>query len=234
MEFNKKINLALDCDEVLTYISPLWVYFLHQDYERFSKWFKLSPVYDIKKNFNDILYRDEFALQKFLKRDDVDENDKEFQRVLNEEFFEIIKIPKFYQLCKPTKMAKALADISITPYINKVYIISRVVSDDYKVNEAKKKFLESIFKDSINKLEDIIFLQMGESKGDIIHDLNCIDVYYDDELSNVIDVMNKKDKEKGMDIYIPRLNYNQPSEDLIDLGLNTSTCIKYYDAVDGI
>jgi hypothetical protein len=229
MKFNKKINLALDCDEVLTYISPLWTYILHQNYDYFSKWFRLNPNYDKEKNYYDIILRDKFDLADYLVDPKVDRESDEYKDMIENRYFEIIRRPEFYKCCKPTRMANALAELALTSYVNKIYIISRVVSDNPKTNESKKKFLESIFKDSYLKLEDIIFLQMGESKGDIIRDLNNIDVYYDDELNNVVDVMLKKDPEKEMDIYIPQLNYNLPDESLIDLALSTTTGVRYYE-----
>lgn len=228
MEFGKTIDIVCDCDEVLTYISPLWTAILHDNYDYFSKWLNLYPEYDKKKHFYNILYRDTFDLVEFFLKDEIDTASEEFKDMKENYFFEIIKQPNFYKMCKPTRMAKALADLSTTSYVKSIKIVSRVVSDKPSALESKTKLLEKIFQDSINKL-DIIYLQMGESKGDIIKDLPNVDAYYEDEMSNILDVIHKKDPEKPMDIYVPRLNYNQPDDSLSNLCLSTKTGMRFYD-----
>lgn len=226
MNLKRNITIVADCDEVLTNISPLWTLLLHKNRDYFGKYFDLPENFDINKNYFDVLLRKEFYLNKNYLKKDLNLSAEE-EKELFERFMSLYDNEKFYDYCKPTKIALALADLCRTNYINKIYIVSRTTEKTY---EGKKKFLERLFKGATNKIE-FISVPMNGKKSDVINTLGNIDVFIDDELKNVYDVIENTNSNYPMDIFIPKLGYNYPKDGMLELSIKNNKNISYYNIV---
>ena len=226
MMLNKIINVALDCDEILTYICPIWMSKLCENYEFFSKYLNIDRNFSWKKDFGKILARKKFLLNEEYLKEGLTQDD------LTSEFFEKFFYPLNYgKLYRdygfPTQMAKVMAFLGETRYINKIHIVSRSPEENMK---EKEEFLSKIFKNCLNKLEiHLISLHNGGTKADCINDIGNIDVFVDDELNNIFDVIHNCKRE--MDLFIPRLGYNLPTDNLIIEGSQNEKSIHYYDVM---
>lgn len=224
MEFNKQINLAVDCDEVLTYISPVWYYLLCQDYDYFSQYLKVDKDFSWKRDFGRVLARRNF--------DFIDEYGKNINKEdLPEEFYQRYFAPinndNFYQqYCFPTKIAYALAELGTSNYVSSIHIISR--SPEHNIN-SKIKFLRPIFEKCKKKVEYHI-LSLNDDKAVCINNIGNIDAVFDDELSHVSNIV--ENCTNPMDIYIPKLGYNNPTTELIAKASLNEKSIHYYNVMD--
>lgn len=229
MELKRNITMVVDCDEVLTNISPLWTELIHRNGEYFSKYFDLMPNF----NFNNrehtlkVLMRDEFYLNKCFRKESLCELSKEEEEELFKKFFALYDNEKFYEHVIPTRMGKVLSELCETSYINKLYVISKTTKNTLT---GKTKFLDKLFEKSNGRYE-FIPVELKESKSSAINRLGKIDVFMDDELNNVRDIMTNCSKEMEMDIYIPKLGYNFPTEDLNQLCNENNKRIIYYNAL---
>lgn len=222
MEFNKKINLAVDCDEVLTYIAPWWVAIMCKNYDYFGKYLNLDKEFEITRDFGKVLARNNFKLDIEYRKDGVT-LDEEFYKV----FYDIINNDEFYSLMTPTRMAKTIKEISETSYINSLHIVTRSPKNNHN---GKIKFLEEFFGKEVMAKTTIHILKLTEKKSDCINKIGNINAVYDDELNNVYDIMRNTNK-KEMDIYIPKLGYNYPKENMFDIAVEHNKAVKYYDVV---
>lgn len=243
MEFYKTINIAVDCDELLTYISPWWIYLLSEsNYEYFSKYLYIPRKFYLKGNdVKKTLLRPYFRLEDSYGTDyfkSLDKNSNEYECFLNR-FYEVYDRNSFYtKLCKPTKMAYTIKSLLNTDYVKKVDIVSK----SFKHNkDGKRKFLTDFFGDEFikNKKLEIHILDNHEKKSDCINSFNYdINAFFDDELNNIRDVITNCKNQ--MDIYIPMLGYNRPDRDetdiigLSDLALENNKNVEYYQVIDGL
>lgn len=223
MNLKRNITIVADCDEVLTNISPLWTLLLHKNRDYFDKYFNLPENFNYNKNYFDVLLRKEFYLNKNYLKEGLDLSPEEEKEVF-EKFMSLYDNEKFYDHCKPTKIAVALANLCRTNYINKLYVVSRTTEKTY---EGKKRFLDRLFKGTGNKVE-FISVPMNGKKSDVINKLGNIDVFIDDELKNVYDVIENTSSEYPMDIYIPKLGYNFPNMEMLELSNKHNKNISYY------
>lgn len=205
MIFNKKIKIVTDCDEILTYITPLWYAMLCKNKDYFGKYFVLDENFSIKKDIGKVLLRDKFYLNDYYS------TGVSIPKNVYDTFISLIDFEEFYpKYCKPSIMAKCLADIAKTSYVTELHIVSRSFPHN---GEGKKEFLRKIFKDSKDKLFFHI-LNMEQKKSDIINEIGNVDVFFDDELSNIRDVIENCG-DQNIDIYIPKLGYNKITIDYI-------------------
>lgn len=241
MEFNKKINIVADCDEVLTYISPWWIYLISKtDYEYFSQFLYIPKNFNIRGNdVKKTLLRPKFKLEESYGNEtffNLSENEK---KEFYDKYYDIINRDEFYtKLCRPTQMAYTLRDLAGTNYVEKIYIVSRCLSNN---KNGKKELLEKIFGKDLIKSNKIEFhlLDLHEKKSDYINSIGKpINAFFDDELSNVEDViLNCKGE---MDIYVPMLGYNRPDSKYVDinkiyeLALENDKTVGYYQVIKGL
>jgi hypothetical protein len=207
---NQNITIVSDCDEVLTNISPLWSLLIHKNANYFKDYFNLIENFDYDKNYSTILLRDKFYLNEFFRKEDLQLTESQ-EKELFEKFFSLYDNDKFYKFCKPTKMCYSLRELAITNYVNKLYIVSRTTDGTEK---GKKEFIEKTFKGLSSKVE-FVPVPMNGKKSDILNDINNVNVFLDDELKNVHDIMDNCPNINNMDIYIPKLGYNKPTKELI-------------------
>lgn len=229
MKLKKDLIIVADCDEVLTNISPLWAELIHKNGEFFGKYFDLMPNFDYKKALHEalVLRRKEFHINKAFRKENLPELSKEEEDELFKRFFDLYDNDKFYKYVTPTKLALTLAELCETNYISKLYVVSRTTDNTLK---GKKEFLDKLFRNSKGKYE-FIPVGMNENKSDVINRLGRVDVYMDDELKNVKDVIINCDSNMEMDIYIPKLGYNKPNEELADICKDRNKNIIYYEAM---
>ena len=234
MEFNKKLNMVIDVDEVLTCISPVWIGLLSKDYDYYNKYMMLPENYDINRDFNKVLLRNNFYLEVAygkpclkdgsLSKDEIDNFMKNYFALYDHDTF-------YTKLCRPTKMFHALKGLIGSCYVNKAHIVSRCFEHNRK---GKTEFIEKFLGKELMKNVELHYLSTGEQKSDYIKELGNIDVIYDDELKNVIDIMkNVPMNERGTDIYNPLYGYNLPNPELFELSESSGYNIQYYEAIKG-
>lgn len=233
MEMNKKLNVVLDVDEVLTNISPIWVALMCKEYDYFSKYLNIPRNFHFDKDYYKVMLRPYFLLEKSYGNDYLNSLPKdEFDKFVTKQL-DVINCDSFYtKLCEPTKLFKSIKTLMESTYFNKVYFVTRCLSDNKK---GKVEFLERFLgKDNIRKSE-LHLLDLHEKKSDYINSLTNVDVIYDDELTNVIDIMKNcpMNMERGTDIMIPLHGYNIPYDEIFDLSDESGYKITYYEAIPG-
>lgn len=234
MEFNKNLNVVLDIDEVLTYISPPWMALMSQNYDYFSKYMDIPQKFNMEHDSIKVLLRTEFYLEKSfgkpcltdgsLSQTEIDEFKKNYMSLYDNDSF-------YTKLCKPTKMFMVIKELMLTKYFNKVYFVSRCTGNN---TTGKMDFIESTLGKEAMKLAEFHLLGINEKKSDYIKSLPLVDVIYDDELKNVIDIMeNVPMSDRGIDIKIPLHGYNIPREEIFELAEKTGYGIQYYESIKG-
>jgi hypothetical protein len=209
--FNQKYNIVVDCDEVLTDITPLWVHKIMENREFFDKYFDLPEAFDYKseEGHKFVLTRPTFHLNKWLLKKDLnltkDQEDELFKK-----FYELYDNEDFYTDCEPTKMAEGIYKLSLQKYVEKIFVVTRTSNG---TKESKERFIRSFLPSP--KVE-IVFVGMGEKKSDYISKLPNVKMIVDDELSNVNDIIDNCTHLSEIDFYIPYTGYNEPDADLFD------------------
>jgi hypothetical protein len=203
---NKRIIIGTDMDEVLTNISPLWVSMIHKNQDYFGKYFKLINNFNLKDNYNQVLSRPEYNIEKwFMKKDYVFESEEE-KLELNQKFLSLYDHDGFYDMCIPTKISHAFKYLLLTEYVQSIYIITKVTSNTI---ESKKRFIEKYIGKIDNKKLFFVPLKLEEKKSDVIKRLNIqCDAFFEDEMNNIIDILFNTFNNQ-MDMYIPSLGYNK-------------------------
>lgn len=223
---NKKLNIICDCDEVITNISPKWLNGIYERKDFFEKYFDLNPEY---LENNNVLLRTEFYLNKWLLKDNIELTEEENETMMKE-FFKIHEDKNFYFDCEPTKFAKNLLNFYYTGGINKIYVVTRCLKNNY---EEKIEFIKKVF--PIGDSLEIIVVPKDSKKSDYINKLvKCdIDVLIDDELNNINDIVENCSciKNNKVDIFIPYLGYNQLTSEEISEFEKKNKKIIYYSAL---
>ena len=224
----QKKHIIVDCDEVLVRISPKWVYLMHQpeNFEYFNKYLDLLKDFDLQKNYIHVLNRDTFYLNEWLLRKDKKFSIEELDEV-KERMMDVYNSGDFYTTLKPTPMAKSLSFTAKSPLLNKISVVTR--STEKSIND-KDKFIKHIFQGSMDKV-DIYHAEPNEKKSDIINNLgNDIAAIYDDEISNVNDIINNCHNVKDLIFGIPSYGYNSDIPDnTYEVAKNKGVIIKYYN-----
>lgn len=211
MEFSKKIRIVADCDEVLTYISPIWYKFMVDNYNYYGKYFNLDKDFDLDRDFGKILARKCFYLEREYAKVKSGEGNKAQEigipKQILEDYMELINFEDFYpKYCKPSIMAKSLKNLCESSYVTEFHIVSRSLTNNSK---GKIKFLSNIF-DTIKDKMTIHILDLNEKKSDVINTLGHVDAIFEDELSNIRDIIENCNP--CMDLYVPKLGYNKMDE----------------------
>jgi phosphoglycolate phosphatase-like HAD superfamily hydrolase len=221
--FNEKINIVVDCDEVLTDISPLWVQKIIENRDYFDKYFDLPETFDYntEEGYKFVLSRPTFHLNKWLLKEGINlTTDQEAE--LFKKFFDLYDNADFYSECSPTRMAEGIYKLSLQKYVDKIYIVTRTSEG---TRESKETFLRNFL--SSPKFE-IVFVGKEEKKSDYIKKLDNVKIIVDDELSNIHDIMDNCDNLNEVDFYIPYTGYNEPDADLFDKADEKKFKLLYY------
>lgn len=232
---NKKYNeeemntghIVADCDEVLVNISPKIVQLMHEDYDYYNKYFRLSKDFDLNKHESTVLSRPSFQLDQWLVRPDVYDNYSEDEvnearlRLMNE----LIHSPTLYDDLEPTNLGRGLSLTAATPLLKKLSIVTRTSDRNL---ESKEKFLKTLFQGNMDKV-DIYYIEGNDKKSDVLSTLGYITKYYEDEIKNIEDVVTNCDNFSDTSIDIPSFGYNQDiSNELINKCRNKNINMNYY------
>jgi phosphoglycolate phosphatase-like HAD superfamily hydrolase len=221
--FNEQVNIVVDCDEVLTDISPLWVKKIFDNREYFDEYFNLPETFDhnTEEGYKFVLSRPTFHLNKWLLKEGLNlTTDQEAE--LFKKFYELYDNDDFYSECSPTRMAEGIYKLSLQRYINKIYIVTRTTEG---TKDSKEKFLRTFF--ASPKFE-IIYVPMGEKKSKYISQLENVKIIVDDELSNIHDIIDNCPNLEEVDFYVPYTGYNEPDADLFDKADEKKFKLLYY------
>lgn len=222
----EKVNLVLDCDEILCCISPKWVFSLYNDYNFFKKYLNIPEKLELtRENFNRILMRPYFFLDSWLFKHDkkfTKEEVKEFKT----RFIEIYDSKNFYDDLEPTPFANAISYLALQHYIKNIYIVTRTTPNN---KDSKERFLSKLFGTTLDKVQ-IFYLEKDEKKSDVIKNLNNISIVADDELENLEDIAMNCNNIKGANFYVPKYGYNRnPSENLLEACKNKKVIFNYFE-----
>lgn len=215
-------HIVADCDEILVNISPVIVGLMHHkesgNYEYYNKYFRLATDenFSAVENEERILFRPVFGLDEWLIRPGIiDElGEDEVQSAIDKLINELVFHPNLYDHLQPTRVGLSLAETVKTGMVDRISIVTR--TNDKNLH-SKEKFLKKLFAGSMKKV-DIYYVDPWEKKSDVISGLaGELSVYYEDEISNIEDVVMNCDNVRNMSIMIPSFGYNAEfSPELLD------------------
>jgi len=224
----KNINhLVLDCDDCIALISPKWFNEIYKNKDHFEKFFDFSFIenFNLETDFIKVLYRNEFYLNKWLLRDDIDIDNKEFEEITND-MISLYDTKDFYDDLFKCKIGIAFSNLSMQKFITKVTILTRSTQNN---QNSKNRFLYRNFINSFNKVE-IIHIKNEEKKSDIVKDLKNVSIILDDELGNIEDYIKNCNNLENTEILIPKYGYNIVDDKLLDLSLEKNINLNYINA----
>lgn len=201
----KKVNVVVDCDEILFEISPKWSKKIIENEEKLKDYLdinKLKMAYDLGDKFfrNYVLSRDKFHLNKWLGK-------KSLSEVTSDELNAFLNLydSKFYDDLEITPLGRSLATMLMTNAINKLYIVSRTTSETLNSkNKALMKYFDS------PKVE-ISYVLPNFKKSDYIKEIDLTDGFiFEDEFENIKDIIDNCNLNRTT-IYTPMYGYNDPS-----------------------
>jgi hypothetical protein len=194
-------------DEVLCNISPRCVDFLYENRELFGKYFKLDKPY----TRDEVLQREEYYLDKWLKRDDVESVPKDIFEI----YMYIYSRQDFYEPIPPTKLAAGLRMFVANKKVCKKLIICSSVLTDKQV-DAKLRWLNNFFCQYSSQIE-FLPVYPNQKKSKIIMDEGIKwDVFIDDSLDNIYDMVLYA-QGLGNEIIVPKMGYNRPTARLMNM-----------------
>jgi hypothetical protein len=205
---NVKGTLVCDCDEVLTNISPLFMQLVFDDREYFGKYLNLPNSFDYTKPEDErtVLNRPVFDLAEWLKKPGIRLSEGEWDEV-RRRFMSLAETDDFYDRCTPTRMCITMHLLSMQRFVDKIYVVTRSPEGN---RASKARFLENNIQSE--KLR-IVFVDIGKRKSDSINDrIGKFDTLFEDELTNVEDVIDNCENVEGISAYIPYYGYNHPDE----------------------
>jgi hypothetical protein len=182
------------------------------NFEYFNEYLRLSEDFDITKHEISVLSRPDFYLDRWLIRKEVFDNHTE-EEVANmqSKMMDLYNLDEYYyDDLQPTSLAKGIAFTLKQPILKKVTVVSRVTSRN---TESKERFIKRLFSGSMNKV-DIYYVEKGEKKSDVISNLGMnINAIYEDEVSNINDIIKNCNNFTNGQILIPSYGYNQEIPD---------------------
>ena len=205
-----KNEIIVDMDGVLCHIDTKWVGKMHEpaNFDYFNKFLRLSKDFDPRLHDVTVFSRPDFYLDKWLVRKDIFDkfSDSEVTEMRERMMSLYNDDDTFYDNLFPTDLGKAIAFTLKQPILKKVTVVSRVTSNN---TASKERFIKKLFTGSMNKV-DIYFVEKNEKKSDVINNLNGskINAYYEDEISNVDDVIRNCKDFKDSQLFIPSYGYN--------------------------
>ena len=228
MAAHSKRVVVVDCDEVLVNISPKAVKLMHEDFDYYNKFFRLSKEFDLEKQTPIILNRPEYYINKWLLRKDVLDNYtiKEYEEA-EARFTDNFNRDDYYEDLIPTNLGLTLSKLLRTNVIEKLIVVSKVV--DINRTGSKERFLKKLFRNSTNKLS-VYFIESGNKKSEIVNLVNNdkLAQVYEDEVSNIEDIINNTNK-TNFELMIPSLGYNNTiSDQSLITAKEKGILIKYY------
>ena len=233
LQGTNKRNIVVDCDEVLVRISHKWVHLMHvkENFDYFSQLFRLSKDFSLGRDYEKVLQRPEYYLDKWLIRNDVLNNHS--LEDFNEARRELVKLytdsEDYYGDLPPTNFANSLSIIGRNSAVDKITIVSKVHKGNEDLDNSKIAFIKNLF-NGMNHKVDIYLVDIdGEKKSDVINQLDNVGLVYEDELENIKDIITNSEGLSDMDIMIPSYGYNGGLEQkYYNLAAERNINIKYY------
>ena len=209
MNFGKvNSHLVVDCDEVLVRISPKWVYKMHlpENYPVFEEHLQVSKKFDLEKHYDLIMMRDTFQLYDWLKRDYIEGEFSQSEILeIKDRCLSMYDDPEFYDDLQPTPLGRALSTFAVNKSVKKISIITRNLYESS--GKSKMKFLQRLFHSSMDKVT-IYELEAGDKKSDIIKEFDDVSHIFEDEVSNIIDIVDNCTNLSNAIISVPKYGYN--------------------------
>lgn len=225
----KDINhIVLDCDDCIALIAPKWFNEIYKNKDHFEKYFDFSFIgkFNLRDDFIKIMDRNEFFLNRWLLRNDIEISDKEFKNISND-MISLYDTKNFYDDLFRSKLGITFGNISMQKFITKVTILTRSTKNN---RNSKNIFLYKNFINSFNKV-DIIHIDNNEKKSDIVKNLKDVSLILDDEIGNIEDYVNNCDNLEGTEILIPRYGYNKNiSKELFEKSQEKNINLNYVNA----
>lgn len=229
MRNSESYNIVVDCDEVLTDISPIWVKKIYENREKFEKYFDLrddvdaSSIDPFSESWREyVLGRDKFYINDWLRKKDLVLSEEE-EKHLFKMFYDLYDNDAFYSECLPTKFCEGIYKLSLQSYVKKIYVVTRTSENTYT---GKERFIKSFL--PTDKLE-IVFVKMGENKSGYINKIDNVSMIADDEVKNIEDIIdNCSDKHRKVDFYVPHTGYNNPTAELFEKADKSEYKLKYF------
>lgn len=205
---NVKSHMVIDCDEVLVRISPKWVYKMHlpENYPIFEEHLHVSKKFDLEKHYETVMRRDKFQLYDWMKREFIEGEFAQSEILdVKEKCMQLYNDPHFYDDLKPTEMAKSISMLARNNNIKKISIVTRNLFDSSA--ESKRRFINKLFASCIDKVT-IYELEKDEKKSDVIKEFDDVSHIFEDEISNVIDIIENCPNLENVIISVPKYGYN--------------------------
>jgi hypothetical protein len=203
-------HIACDVDEVIVNISPKWILLSSQILPHNTK-LKNCIMEKEKEGIYEkfILERSHGYIQTML--------EKEFD-VTKEEISKIDELyysnETFYDDLKPTKFAESLIKASNLGKLNSITFITKNRKKDDPSNASKIRFLNHYFKNVKIKIFEVFD---KEPKSAVLNKNGPFDIFVDDSLDNIAEVLANGKKGKVKEILIPSLGYNKDIPEIIFL-----------------
>lgn len=196
--------IVTDMDETLCNIAPVCVNFMYSNPGVFKPFFKLDEPYTEEE----VCSRSEYYLEKWLKRDEIEEVPKEIVDLM----LAIFSRPDFYDYCQPTNFAKALKRFASHKLCKEIIILTHIVSEDQI--QPKVNWLRKFFGEEISNRIKFQAVPYTEKKSKFIMENHIEwDSFADDSLNNIYDMILYAEG-FGKEILIPKMGYNKPTERL--------------------
>lgn len=193
-------TIIVDMDETLINISYLWYKEIRKNWNYFKDYFKdLGDLNEIQ-----VLGRKEYYLNKWLKKDEIDELPEEIMI----KFFECYNNINYYDTDNFNKLnpiAEGIIQMSKQTFIEKVYILSKTTTID--VANYKKELFNKHFKTPNNKIE-MLLVPNDCKKSDIINDNNIKYTTFIDDNPNDLEDVIMNTTIYGKEFIYPILGYN--------------------------
>ena len=113
--------------------------------------------------------------------------------------------PEFYDDLQPTPLGRALATFAVNKSVKKISIITRNLYESS--GKSKMKFLQRLFHSSMDKVT-IYELEAGDKKSDIIKEFDDVSHIFEDEISNIVDIVENCPNLSNAIISVPKYGYN--------------------------
>lgn len=195
-----RIDLAVDCDEVLVEINDKWTKLALQN-KRIQDFIGRDKVNEFLSQNTNI--RTPYLIIEWLGI----HNEPELVQIFNDTYF---NNPTFYDDLKPSKFAHSLlTTISASGIYNSVNVVTHSGSDeDLPANLSKKKFLLQLFKHLPIEIKFNLFIvNHNLKKSDVLNSIPNFNTFVDDAIHNIKDVITNCDS-MNKEFLIPMYGYN--------------------------
>ena len=220
--------VVMDFDDVLAPLSIELYHNIRKNWLIYSRWFvdlgELSDKEIMERKFYNML--EWMIKKKFIKLSSNEYSAVilEVSEMLNQTFFN----KDVYDTMEPTEFAKRtlLNPLYIeSNNIKHIYIISRNITEMQDIS--KRRFVETYF---TNPKITYLSVEKYQKKSSIIKENNInFNMFIDDELPNIRDIVEHIDNIERKEFVIPRYGYNVMPNDLDVIIQAAGAVVNYYD-----